>query len=96
MKRFIFVYLKICTETNPGPEFKLNNALYGLNQASRQSFLRFHSFIVTLGFKQSKVDPCLYKKVTNSDTTLLAIYVDGLLIASNSDKDYGIAEFFVS
>ena len=27
------------------------------------------------------------KKVTNSGTTLLAIYVDGLLIASNLDKD---------
>ena len=33
------------------------------------------------------MDPCLYKKVTNLGTTLLAIYVDDLLIASNSDKD---------
>ena len=40
-----------------------------------------------LGFKQSQVDPCLYKRVTASGTTLLAIYVDDLLIASNSDKD---------
>ena len=57
------------------------------------SFLRCY-----FGFKQSKVDPCLYKKVTNLGITLLAIYVDGLLIASNSYKDsiYVIVEFFVS
>ena len=34
-----------------------------------------------------KVDACLYKKVTNLGAALLAIYVDDLLIASNSDKD---------
>ena len=94
------IYLRIPknmqTETNCGSVFKLNKALYELKQASRQWFLRFHSFIGTLGFKQSKVDPCLYKKVTNSGTTLLAVYVDDLLIASKSDKGYGIAEFFVS
>ena len=75
------------TDSNRNSVFKLNKALYGLKQASRQWFLRFHSFILTLGFKQSQVDPCLYKRVTASGTTLLAIYVDDLLIASNSDKD---------
>ena len=48
------------TETNRGSVFKLNKVVYGLKQAYRQWFLCFHSFIVTLGFKQSKVDPCLY------------------------------------
>ena len=60
------IYLRIPknmqTETNSGSVFKLNKVLYGLKQASRQWFLCFHSFIVTLGFKQSKVDPCLSKK----------------------------------
>ena len=85
------IYLRIPknmqNDSNRNSVFKLNKALYGLKQASRQWFLRFHSFILTLGFKQSQVDPCLYKRVTASGTTLLAIYVDDLLIASNSDKD---------
>ena len=74
------IYLRIPknmqNDSNRNSVFKLNKALYGLKQASRQWFLRFHSFILTLGFKQSQVDPCLYKRVTASGTTLLAIYVD--------------------
>ena len=43
-----------------------------------------HYYLV---FIQSKVDSCLYKTGINACTTLLAIYVEDLLIASNSDKD---------
>jgi hypothetical protein len=67
--------------------FKINKAIYGLKQASRQWFKRFHDFIHRQGFHQSEVDPCLYTKHTSKGITLVAIYVDDLLIASNSSYD---------
>jgi len=85
------LYLKIPaniqTPSNKGSVFKLNKAIYGLKQASRQWFKRFHDFILRQGFQQSEVDPCLYTKQTSKGITLVAIYVDGLLIASNSPYD---------
>ena len=60
------LYLKIPanmqTPSNKGSVFKLNKAIYGLKQASRQWFKHFHDFIIRQGFQQSEVDPCLYMK----------------------------------
>ena len=42
---------------------KLKKALYGLKQALRTWYGRIDSFLMSLGFTKSKVDPNLYFKV---------------------------------
>uniref|UniRef100_A0A1Y1JXU0 Integrase catalytic domain-containing protein n=1 Tax=Photinus pyralis TaxID=7054 RepID=A0A1Y1JXU0_PHOPY len=63
---------------NPNVVCKLNKALYGLKQAPKCWYSLFNKTIINLGFTQSKKDPCLY--FTN--TTLLLIYVDDLIMFS--------------
>ncbi|CAO2834550.1 unnamed protein product [Amaranthus hypochondriacus] len=90
---------------------KLKKSLYGLKQASRQWFARLHSELVHLGFKQSKQDYSLFTKSSNDLLTIVAIYVDDILVTGNdissitnlkshlhstfSIKDLGIINFFL-
>ena len=41
-----------------------------------------HDFMISLGYIQSEVDPCLYMFLT-----YVAVYVDDFLIASNSQSE---------
>ena len=46
---------------------KLKKALYGLKQAPRSWYGRIDSFLTSMGFAKSKVDPNLYLKVIEDD-----------------------------
>ena len=62
---------------------KLNKAIYGLKQASRNWNKKFTSVIVAMGFVQSLADPCIFYKY-NQDGNLISaigIFVDDCLIA---------------
>lgn len=63
---------------------RLNASLYGLKQASRCWNEKFSKFIKLFGFKQCKVDPCVYISKRNGALTILAIHVDdGLVVGEN-------------
>lgn len=90
---------------------RLKKSLYGLKQASRQWFARLHSELLHLGFKQSKQDYSLFIKSSPTSITIVAIYVDDILVTGNdmqavhilkdhlnttfSIKDLGILHFFL-
>ena len=62
---------------------KLNKALYGLKQAPREWYLNVSSFIKTkLGYKQLDSDSCLFIRRTDDTISLLALYVDDMVLAS--------------
>ena len=63
---------------------KLNKSIYGLKQASRPWFLKFNEVIMTFGFRENIVDQCIYTKVSGSNIIFLVLYVDDILLASNS------------
>ena len=55
---------------------KLKKYLYGLKQAPRAWYGRIDSFLTSLGFTKSKVDPNFYFKVIEDEPGILLLYVD--------------------
>lgn len=62
---------------------KLKKSIYGLKQASRQWYFKFHQVISSFGFEANQVDDCLYLKFSGSKYIILVLYVDDILLASN-------------
>ncbi|KAK6153313.1 hypothetical protein DH2020_012952 [Rehmannia glutinosa] len=65
---------------------KLKKSIYGLKQASRQWYHKFHQVIISYGFEVNVVDDCVYHKFSGSKYIFLVLYVDDILLAS-SDID---------
>src|SRR5436190_18836860 len=65
---------------------KLRKSIYGLKQASRQWYHKFHQVIVSFGFETNTVEDCVYHKFSGSTYIFLVLYVDDILLASN-DKE---------
>ena len=65
---------------------RLKKSIYGLKQASRQWYFKFHSVVTSFGFVENKVDQCIYCKVSGREYIFLILYVDDILLAS-SDVD---------
>ena len=59
-------------------------SIYGLKQASRQWYLKFHDVISSFGFVENLMDQCIYQKVSVSKICFLILYVDDILLASNN------------
>ena len=71
-------------QSNPNLVCRLKKVLYGLRQASRQWYMKFDTFMQEEGFEISDYDHCVYmKRKVNGSFTLLLLYVDDMLIASN-------------
>ena len=73
---------------------KLNKSIYGLKQASRQWYLKFHDVITSFDFEENIIDQCIYQKVNESKICFLVLYVDDILLATN-DKGllYEVKQF---
>jgi len=59
---------------------RLNKALYGSKQASRQWFDKLHSTFLSLGFQETKYDPSLFFFQQHSHTIYILVYVDDISI----------------
>ena len=59
----------------------MKKALYGLKQAPRAWYGRIDSFLTSMGFAKSKVNPNLYYKVVEDEPIIL--YVDDLFLTGN-------------
>ena len=67
---------------------KLQKGLYGLKQASRTWNLLLDNYLKGLGYVQCVSDECIYvKKGGSKAIIIIAVYVDDLIIASNSVKE---------
>lgn len=63
---------------------KLKKSIYGLKQASRQWYIKFNDTITSFGFEENLVDRCIYRKISGSKFMFLVLYVDDILLATNS------------
>jgi hypothetical protein len=61
---------------------RLRKALYGLKQANRQWYAKMDTFLCgELGFTRNAADHYFYVRIRGEQITLIALYVDDLLIA---------------
>lgn len=70
--------------TNSKLVCKLKRSLYGLKQASRQWNKEITHHLEGIGFLQSAHDHCLFTKSSDAGFVALLVYVDDILITSNS------------
>ena len=57
---------------------------YGLEQSGRQWNQKINSILEDIGFSQCESESCLYVIRKNGNFSLIALYVDDLLIASSN------------
>ena len=60
--------------------------MYGMKQAPRDWYGRIDSFLISLCFTKSKVDPNLYFKVMDNEPIILLLYVDDLFMIGNQKQ----------
>lgn len=63
---------------------KLQKSLHGLKQASSQWYQKFSTTLLQYGFHQSKSDHSLFTKSNESDFLTFLVYVDDIILPSNS------------
>ena len=62
---------------------KLRKSIYGLKQASRRWYYKFHQVVISFGFEVNAVEDCVYHRFSGSRFIFLVLYVDDILLASN-------------
>jgi hypothetical protein len=68
------------------PDFvcRLNKSLYGLKQAPRAWHHWFASHLTSIGFVEAKSDSSLFIYRRGTDTALLLLYVDDIVLTASS------------
>lgn len=69
----------------PNAVLRLKKSIYGLKQASRQWFLKFSSTLLNMGFEKINGDHTLFWSRSAGVFLMILVYVDDILIASNSE-----------
>ena len=73
------------SKENPQKVLRLNRALYGLKQSPRIWYLCLCHVITSLGLEIMETDNSIY--ISTELCTILAVYVDDILILSKTDEE---------
>jgi hypothetical protein len=65
---------------------RLHKSLYGLKQAPRAWYMQLSDFLMTIGFRASKVDTSLFILNGTHDICYLLVYVDDIIITGNNSE----------
>uniref|UniRef100_A0A2N9G0N8 CCHC-type domain-containing protein n=1 Tax=Fagus sylvatica TaxID=28930 RepID=A0A2N9G0N8_FAGSY len=82
-------------KSQEGKVCRLKKSLYGLKQSSRQWYLKFHQVILDIGYEMSPLDHCVYVWRDKEKLALLSLYVDDILLASNSPDMMKETKFYL-
>ena len=66
--------------------YRLKKSLYGLKQSGRNWNALLDDFLCKLKFTQSQNDNCVYTRNSEGIMTIIIVWVDDLIIASNNTK----------
>jgi hypothetical protein len=85
------VYMKLpegihswCSDIPPNSVCKLRKALYGLKQAPRLWYRHIDQFLQSIGLQRCEYDPNVYISSDFEATVIILLYVDDLLLFSES------------
>jgi hypothetical protein len=68
-----------------GHLLKLQKAIYGTKQASREWYLLVDAFLRSMGFTSNVADTCFYSLSVGNDYVLILLYVDDIIVAATSE-----------
>ena len=89
---------------------QVEKGLVWTKQARRDWYGRMDSFLTSMGFTNSKVDPNLYMKIMDDELVILFMYVDDMFLTGNEKqikdckkklaeefkmKDLGLVHYFL-
>jgi hypothetical protein len=63
---------------------RLHKSLYGLKEALRAWYTRLNDFLLSIGFRASKMDASLFIFSVGVDICYLLVYVDDILLAGSN------------
>jgi hypothetical protein len=75
---------KIEDSSRSGLVYRLNKSLYGLKQAPRAWYNCFATFLLQLGFVESKADISLFVLRRGTDMAYLLLYINDIVSAASS------------
>ena len=64
----------------------LKKGLYGLKQANREWYGMLSKYLLTLGFKQSASDACIFTYSNSNGKMVLSVYVDDILTFASNES----------
>lgn len=73
-------------DNNTSQVCKLQKSLYGLKQAGREWNKKVNDILMKNNYKRCKSDTCVYVKREGKDISLIALYVDDMLIACSTER----------
>ncbi|CAA7032147.1 unnamed protein product [Microthlaspi erraticum] len=79
----------------PNPVCRLRKSIYGLKQASRQWYHCLSAVLFKAGYQQSQADNTLFVQESGAKFTAVLVYVDDIMIASNSDSEMAALKGFL-
>jgi hypothetical protein len=63
---------------------RVNKSLYGLKHAPQAWYIRFATYLLTLGFVETKSNPSLFIFHCGADTIYLLLYVNDIMLTTSS------------
>jgi hypothetical protein len=67
--------------------YRVDHALYGLHQSGAEWYEEVDKFLRSLGYDNTEAEPCLYVYYKDGVLALIPLYVDDVVLATNSE-DY--------
>ena len=65
---------------------KLNRALYGLKQSGRMWYNRLSEYLITKGYVNNPICPCVFIKKTTKGFVIIAVYVDDINLVGTPEE----------
>ncbi|KAL5499747.1 hypothetical protein EMCRGX_G011207 [Ephydatia muelleri] len=65
---------------------KLKKSIYGLKQSPRCWNKVFNEYMTSLSYEQCAADPCVLVRTEGTETTIIAVYVDDLIIIAKNPE----------